>query len=462
MLTRQSTSFFLFTICDNVCWKEIGFLVFVWFSFLGLQIAKVPISLGVSGYEAVGLYKGTRTISSKGDAVTNLGVGQLVFYFVLGFSSGMVGGLLGIGGGLIMGPLFLELGIPPQVASATATFAMMFSSSMSAVEYYLLKRFPVSYALYFLKHRCRYLLKPRTIQGSGNEASFQYGHFTAAKAIAACLSDMNSKLGLSPIHSLNYNNNTESSQKIHRVNPLSVVYNNPFLSMLVDYIAIMKMAPYEAFACCCGKGDVVLRESYQPKHPCSHVKPSPYTTNPVTLIPGPSGVVHVSNSNHVDPSTSNLNPVRIIPGPAGLVQQAKLLKEKVFILDPDGTLMSTQQYMDKVVEDVGDDDDFKSAAWVSATNYVNIFGGTVTGCLGDVNNFLNNGKLKLVIRIVKSCSPNMLGDLNVTMKDLSGTIPRTIHPKVIGEGGYGKDITVGAAMILTNVCFFSYPIKALP
>ncbi|GKG05283.1 hypothetical protein Tco_0325369, partial [Tanacetum coccineum] len=26
---------------------------------------------------------------------------------------------------------------------------------------------------------------------------------------------------------------------------------------------------------------------------------------------------------------------------------------------------------------VGDDDDFKSAAWVSATNYVNTFGGTV-------------------------------------------------------------------------------------
>nr|CAB3456861.1 unnamed protein product [Digitaria exilis] len=52
---------------------------------------------------------------------------------------------LGLGGGFIMGPLFLELGIPPQVSSATATFAMMFSSSMSVVEYYLLNRFPVPY-----------------------------------------------------------------------------------------------------------------------------------------------------------------------------------------------------------------------------------------------------------------------------------------------------------------------------
>ncbi|GJR98732.1 F-box domain containing protein [Tanacetum coccineum] len=31
-----------------------------------------------------------------------------------------------------------------------------------------------------------------------------------------------------------------------------------------DYIAMPKMAPYEAFACRCGKGDVVLRELYQP------------------------------------------------------------------------------------------------------------------------------------------------------------------------------------------------------
>ncbi|GJU57954.1 GPCR kinase [Tanacetum coccineum] len=55
----------------------------------------------------------------------------------------------------------------------------------------------------------------------------------------------------------------------------------------------------------------------------------------------------------------------------------------------------------------------------------------------------------------KSCSRNALGDLTVTMKDLSGTIPGTIHHKVIGEGGYGKDITIGAALILANVCVFS-------
>ncbi|GJV22987.1 probable transmembrane ascorbate ferrireductase 4 [Tanacetum coccineum] len=107
-----------------------------------------------------------------------------------------------------------------------------------------------------------------------------------------------------------------------------------------------------------------------------------------------------SSSTRVEPSPLRLNPVRIIPGPAGIVQQAKLLKEKIFILDSDGALMSTQAYMQKVVENVGEDEDFKSGAWVCATNYV--------------------------------------------------------IANVIGEDGYGKDITVGAALILANVSVFSH------
>ncbi|KAL3650839.1 hypothetical protein CASFOL_007242 [Castilleja foliolosa] len=154
-------------ILENVCWKEFGLLSFVWVAFLLLQIIKnylttcsalywvvnllqIPVSVGVSSYQGLSLYKGWRKIGSKGDDGTNFKVHQLIIYGFFGIMAGMVGGLLGLGGGFIMGPLFLELGIPPQVSSATATFAMMFSSSMSVVEYYLLKRFPVPYALYFI------------------------------------------------------------------------------------------------------------------------------------------------------------------------------------------------------------------------------------------------------------------------------------------------------------------------
>ncbi|GJT16845.1 hypothetical protein Tco_0875551 [Tanacetum coccineum] len=187
----------------------------------------------------------------------------------------------------------------------------------------------------------------------------------------------------------------------------------------------------------------------------THVEPSPLTQNSVTIIPILAGIVQLSSSIRVEPSSSTSNPVMIISGPAGLVQRAKLLKENVFILDPEGALMSTQEYMQKVIEDVGEDADFNSGAWVSATNYVITFGGTVTGCLGDIDNFLKKGKLEQVIAMVKSCYPNALGDLNVTLKDLSGTVPGTIHHKVLDVGSYGKDITVGAAIILANVSVFT-------
>ncbi|XP_058785115.1 sulfite exporter TauE/SafE family protein 3-like [Vicia villosa] len=151
---------------ENVYWREFGLLMFVWVSFLALQIVKqkytttcstaywvlnllqIPISVGVTAYEATMLFTGRRVIASVGDQGKEFTVFQLAIYCVFGMLAGIVGGMLGLGGGFIMGPLFLELGVPPQVSSATATFAMTFSSSMSVVEYYLLKRFPVPYALY--------------------------------------------------------------------------------------------------------------------------------------------------------------------------------------------------------------------------------------------------------------------------------------------------------------------------
>ncbi|GJR50911.1 GPCR kinase [Tanacetum coccineum] len=112
-----------------------------------------------------------------------------------------------------------------------------------------------------------------------------------------------------------------------------------------------------------------------------------------------------------NPDVDNLeeNSVRIIPGLAGIVQ-------------------------------------------VSAVEVVNANGGgIVNGCLGDIENYLKNGKLEQVFAIIKSCTPNALGDLTITLKDLSGII----HHKDIKEGGYGKDIIVGSALILSNILVFS-------
>ncbi|KAL5704555.1 hypothetical protein ACHQM5_022963 [Ranunculus cassubicifolius] len=147
---------------ENVYWKELGLLSFVWIATLSLQIAKtnvancsnaywvlnllqVPVAIGVTGYQAIGLYRGRKIIASMGDTHTDWKVHQLIIYCTCGVLAGLVGGLLGLGGGFILGPVFLELGVLPQVTSATATFMMTFSSSIAIVEYYLLNRFPVRY-----------------------------------------------------------------------------------------------------------------------------------------------------------------------------------------------------------------------------------------------------------------------------------------------------------------------------
>ncbi|GJZ13611.1 hypothetical protein Tco_0548841 [Tanacetum coccineum] len=119
------------------------------------------------------------------------------------------------------------------------------------------------------------------------------------------------------------------------------------------------------------------------------------------------------------------------------------------------SVMSTQEYIRKVIEDVGEDDDFTRATRLSAIDYVNVDGGIVMGCFGDVKKCLKNRKLEKAIAVIKSCTPNSMGNLTVTLKDLSGTISGTIHYKVLTEEMFTKAITVGAALILHNVFVFS-------
>ncbi|GJY20406.1 hypothetical protein Tco_0392972 [Tanacetum coccineum] len=156
-----------------------------------------------------------------------------------------------------------------------------------------------------------------------------------------------------------------------------------------------------------------------------------------------------------NPDVDNLEekPVRIIPGPAGIVQAAKLCKQLNIHEDKDGTelcregitalkanfgttevqtnipitlqesVLSTQEYISKGIEDVGEDEDFKGGSWVSAVEFVNANEGIVNGCLGDIKNYLKNKKLEQVVAIIKFCTPNAFCDLTVTLKDISSIIP---------------------------------------
>jgi uncharacterized membrane protein YfcA len=161
------------TICFNIRWKGLLILIVVWILFLILQILKtrtivcgveywmvnalqIPVAFGVCIYEGILLYTRSKSRRRCGDvenvceASIEWGATVLVLCASSGIVGGIVGGLLGSGGGFILGPLLLEIGVIPQVASATATFVMMFSSSLSVVEFYFLNRFPLPYALYLM------------------------------------------------------------------------------------------------------------------------------------------------------------------------------------------------------------------------------------------------------------------------------------------------------------------------
>ncbi|XP_042057020.1 sulfite exporter TauE/SafE family protein 4-like [Salvia splendens] len=158
---------------DNTNIQRMSVLVLVWICFLMLQVIKndtaacspvywtltllqLPVALVVFGYECMKLYKESKKRRMAGnqehvcEAAIEWNATNITFCALCGVLGGTVGGLLGSGGGFILGPLLLEIGVIPQVASATATFVMMFSSSLSVVEFYLLKRFPMPYALYLM------------------------------------------------------------------------------------------------------------------------------------------------------------------------------------------------------------------------------------------------------------------------------------------------------------------------
>ncbi|GKA47918.1 transposase, MuDR, MULE transposase domain protein [Tanacetum coccineum] len=149
------------------------------------------------------------------------------------------------------------------------------------------------------------------------------------------------------------------------------------------------------------------------------------------------------------------NAVRIIPGPAGILQLAQLRKTTEIREGGHNCEMLTQEYVRKITEEASDDDHFTRGPWLSAVQYLAVEGSIATGCFGDMKTFIKNGKVEKVVAVIKSCTPNMLGDLTVTLKDLSGIISGTIHHKVLKDEVYGKAISVGAVLILRNVSVFS-------
>lgn len=74
---------------------------------------------------------------------------KLRFYSFFTFVAGIVAGLIGIGGGMVLGPLMLVMGINPRVSTATTATMILLTSSSVAVMFVMSGLVPWQYALYF-------------------------------------------------------------------------------------------------------------------------------------------------------------------------------------------------------------------------------------------------------------------------------------------------------------------------
>lgn len=71
----------------------------------------------------------------------------IIRYPIYALSAGIFSGLLGIGGGTILGPMLLDLGIHPVVSTATSNFLVVFISSSTTLQYVIQGMMNFNYGL---------------------------------------------------------------------------------------------------------------------------------------------------------------------------------------------------------------------------------------------------------------------------------------------------------------------------
>ncbi|XP_010999541.1 PREDICTED: uncharacterized protein LOC105107347 [Populus euphratica] len=146
-------------------WMKLGILFIIWFSFSILYLLRgnrygegiIPMESCGFGYWVVSslqiplaiiftaliLYMKEscqhQTINQQGmEDLTGGGTSNKLIFPVMALLAGMLGGVFGIGGGMLISPLLLQVGIAPEITAATCSFMVFFSSSMSALQYLLL------------------------------------------------------------------------------------------------------------------------------------------------------------------------------------------------------------------------------------------------------------------------------------------------------------------------------------
>jgi uncharacterized membrane protein YfcA len=143
--------------------RSIGLISGCWTVFLVVNVLKAPQCSVLYWMQMVGLvaicaaftFAGAWTITesaqdSEGtEGVLNWTPRTLRLYPIFSFIAGFLGGFLGIGGGIIMGPLLLELGMDNQASQATTAMFVFLSSSLATIQFVVLGKAMPQYAFWF-------------------------------------------------------------------------------------------------------------------------------------------------------------------------------------------------------------------------------------------------------------------------------------------------------------------------
>ncbi|KAK7412224.1 hypothetical protein VNO78_03674 [Psophocarpus tetragonolobus] len=153
----------------RIPWFKLAVLLLIWFSFFSVYLLRgntytegiislEPCGVGYwilsSAQVPLAMVFTTWIVFSKErirdltliPEVSSLTRNKFVFP-LMALIAGILGGLFGIGGGMLISPLLLQVGITPEVTAATCSFMVLFSTTMSALQFMMLGMEHVQVAL---------------------------------------------------------------------------------------------------------------------------------------------------------------------------------------------------------------------------------------------------------------------------------------------------------------------------
>ncbi|MCO5575000.1 hypothetical protein L7F22_028797 [Adiantum nelumboides] len=133
--SSDGQNFFGIETCGTIFWIV---------TLVQLPLAMVITALVLFHFQRRTKFRGN---AASDEAVSLMESGSRTLFPVYALVAGFLGGMLGLGGGMIISPLFLEMGMHPQTTAATCSYMVFFSSSLSVVQFWLLGRIPQLYAL---------------------------------------------------------------------------------------------------------------------------------------------------------------------------------------------------------------------------------------------------------------------------------------------------------------------------